>query len=257
MGPSRRSPGASLLKRINGLDDGPFFFAVPVRGIGSMAGKGAGDMQEPVTMGASASRAAALVDLVERTLSGMGYELVELERAGGGLLRVTLDVVPAEGAAEKGSAERHVGIEDCERVSRHLTHLFAVEDVDYDRLEVSSPGMDRPLRGARDFARFAGCMAKVQLVSAQEGRRRLRGRLLGLVSGPQSPEGVIGERVRMTLVPEAPPPPPRGTRRLRSRKVVEGETIEFALAEVEKARLAPEWEFDRNALARSAPAGSE
>jgi len=225
---------------------------------------------------ASAPRAAALVALVERTLAGMGYELVELERAGGGLLRVTLDLAP--GAAPGGVAaddadaaeERHVGIEDCERVSRHLTHLFAVEDVDYDRLEVSSPGMDRPLRGARDFARFAGEMAKVQLFSAAEGRRRLRGQLLGVVpafagdaaagdgqqmasAGDSAPGPASSPRVRMLLLPEAPPPPPRGARRQRARKAAPGEVIEFALADVEKARLAPEWEFDRNAIARNAP----
>jgi len=215
-------------------------------------------------------RAAALVALVERTLAGMGYELVELERAGGGLLRITLDHVPdAEAAGDADeAAERHIGIEDCERVSRHLTHLFAVEDVDYDRLEVSSPGMDRPLRGARDFARFAGEMAKVQLFSAAEGRRRLRGQLLGVVpsaaaddvpDGGQrvASEGGSGARIRMLLLPEAPPPLPKGARRQRARKAAPGEMIEFALADVEKARLAPDWEFDRSALPRSAPEGSQ
>jgi ribosome maturation factor RimP len=221
------------------------------------------------------SRAAALQDLIERTLAGMGYELVELERAGGGLLRVTLDCAPAGESAGESAAgdaagaagERHVGIEDCERVSRHLTHLFAVEDVDYDRLEVSSPGIDRPLRGARDFARFAGEMAKVQLFSAAEGRRRLRGQILAVLpsfaaggvpgeGGTMASEGgsgVPGARIRMLLLPEAPPPPPKGARRPRARKAVPGETIEFALADVEKARLAPEWEFDRNAIPRTAP----
>ena len=199
----------------------------------------------------------ALRELVERTLTGLGYELVELERAGHGLLRVTLDVDPGQPDDSPASGgERHVGIEDCERVSRHLTHLFAVEDVDYERLEVSSPGLDRPLRGVRDFARFAGSMAKVQLFSAVDGRRRLRGRLLGLVPGPVGepvgePERV--QRVRMALVPEALPPPARGAKRPRSKAAVELETIEFALADVEKARLAPEWEFDRNAIGRAAP----
>ena len=216
-------------------------------------------MQEATSAasGASASRLFALRELVERTLAGLGYELVDLERAGHGLLRITLDVDPAQaGEAPADGQERHIGIEDCERVSRHLTHLFAVEEVDYDRLEVSSPGLDRPLHGARDFARFAGEMAKVQLFSAVDGRRRLRGRLLGLVPGQDGAEpGAQGtaQRVRMTLVPEAPPPSPRGAKRPRTKAVVELETIEFALAEVEKARLAPEWEFDRNAIGRAAP----
>jgi ribosome maturation factor RimP len=203
---------------------------------------------------AQAARGAALRELVERTLAGMGYELVELERAANGLLRVTLDIDPRqpaplpEGVVMGEGEERHVGIEDCERVSRHLSHLFAVEEVDYERLEVSSPGLDRPLRGARDFERFAGEMAKVQLNSALDGRRRLRGRIDGLVAGTPEQEA----RVRMTLVPEAPPAPPRGVRRGRAKPPAQLETIEFALAEVEKARLAPEWEFDRNAIGRAA-----
>jgi ribosome maturation factor RimP len=221
----------------------------------------------------------------------MGYELVELERAGAGLLRVTLDLAPEEAPAGMAAddadtaedadvaEERHIGIEDCERVSRHLTHLFAVEDVDYDRLEVSSPGMDRPLRGARDFTRFAGEMAKVQLFSAADGRRRVRGQILGVVhvlatdtaagdgqpsfAGDSVPGGgqrlasegeseARGPRIRMLLLPEAPPAPVRGARKQRSRKAAPGEVIEFALADVEKARLAPEWEFDRNAIPRAA-----
>ena len=220
-------------------------------------------------------RSAALLALVERTLAGMGYELVELERTGGGLLRVTLDLAPEDAPAGEadGNAdadeERHIGIEDCERVSRHLTHLFAVEDVDYDRLEVSSPGMDRPLRGARDFARFAGEMAKVQLFSAAEGRRRVRGQILAVVPAPAfaadagvgggqqmasaGEPGAHGARIRMLLLPEAPPPPPKGAKRQRARKAAPGVVIEFAVAEVEKARLAPEWEFDRSAIPRSAP----
>jgi ribosome maturation factor RimP len=200
---------------------------------------------------ARATRLSALRELVERTLAGLGYELVELERAAGGLLRVTLDLGAAAGAAMDAPA-RHVGIEDCEQVSRHLTHLFAVEEVDYERLEVSSPGMDRPLRGARDFARFAGAMAKVQLYTARDGRRRLRGRLLGLEPAVEGAEE-SARRVRMTLVPEAAPAPARGAKRGRG-KAVQLETVEFALGEVEKARLAPEWEFDREAIGRAAPA---
>ena len=90
---------------------------------------------------------AQLMQLVERTVEGLGYELVDVERAGGGLLRVTLDAPQTPGG---------IGLDDCERVSHQLTHLFAVEGVDYERLEVSSPGLDRRLTKARDFARFVG-----------------------------------------------------------------------------------------------------
>jgi len=215
-------------------------------------------MREPTLAVAAdgAMPSSPLAELVARTVAGLGYELVDLERAGHGLLRVTLDLAAADGAgASAGGAER-IGIDDCERVSRQLTHLFAVEGIDYDRLEVSSPGMDRPLRGARDFVRFGGAMVKVQLYSPIDGRRRLRGRLLGLVSGLAAAHGA-SDRVRMTLVPEPPPPGPRGKRGSRARKVEVGETLEFALADVEKARLAPEWEFDRDAIDRTAQSRTE
>lgn len=197
-------------------------------------------MQETTTIGSSAPGASPLHDLIERTLDGLGYELIELERAGGGLLRITLDFPYQEDVEE-----RVIGIEDCERVSRHLTHLFTVEDVDYDRLEVSSPGMDRLLRGELDFYRFAGELAKIQLVAALDGRRRFRGRLLGIIPATEE-HGVL---VRMVLLPE-PVVPVRGARRSRT-KLLDLEQIDFVLADIEKARLAPEWEFDKAAVEQS------
>jgi ribosome maturation factor RimP len=80
-----------------------------------------------------------LQTLIEPTLAGMGYELVALERAGGGLLRLYID--KPEG----------IVVDDCVRVSNQLTRMFMVENVDYERLEVSSPGMDRPLVKPADF----------------------------------------------------------------------------------------------------------
>ncbi len=180
-------------------------------------------------------------ELLARTVAGLGYELVDVERAGRGLLRVTIDREPQEGTAgEDAAGVLRITVDDCERVSRHLSHLFAVEGVDYDRLEVSSPGLDRPLRSARDFVRFAGALAKVQLCEPVAGRRRFRGRLLGLVAGTEA-------RVRMALIPEGALPS-GGARRggagaRKAGAAVQEETIEFALADVEKARLAPDWEF--------------
>ena len=131
--------------------------------------------------------AAAVSETIGRTVEGLGYEFVEAERLVGGLLRVTID------------REGGIGLADCERVSRHLTHLFAVEDVEYARLEVSSPGLDRPLKQARDFVRFAGAEAQVQLYAPQAttgGRRKLHGRLLEVVGERGA------ERVRMQLIAE-------------------------------------------------------
>jgi ribosome maturation factor RimP len=106
--------------------------------------------------------------LLESTLTGMGYELVAWERAGRGLLRVFID--KPEG----------ITIDDCVAVSNHLTRLFTVENVDYDRLEVSSPGLDRPLTKPEDFIRFAGQAVNIKLRVPLENRKKFSGRLLGL-----------------------------------------------------------------------------
>lgn len=105
-----------------------------------------------------------LHELLESTLAGLGYELVDLERSGHGkLLRVFIDKTDG------------VGVEDCVAVSGHLSRLFAVEGIDYDRLEISSPGLDRPLKKASDFIRFAGESAKLRLRVALQGQRNFVG----------------------------------------------------------------------------------
>ena len=105
---------------------------------------------------------------LESVLSGLGYELVMLERAGRGLMRIFID--------KPGG----VTIDDCVKVSNHLTHLFTVENIDYDRLEVSSPGIDRPLTKPQDYQRFAGEQVTLKLRVPMENRRRLVGQLVGL-----------------------------------------------------------------------------
>lgn len=105
-----------------------------------------------------------LQGLLENTLAGLGYELVDLERsAKGALLRVFID--------KPGG----ITVDDCALVSNHLSRVFAVENVNYDRLEVSSPGLDRPLRTAQDFARFAGQKARLKLRVPLEGQRNFVG----------------------------------------------------------------------------------
>ena len=106
--------------------------------------------------------------LLEKTLPGMGYELVDVETSPGGrLVRVFID------------KPNGVDVEDCARVSNHLTRLFAVENVDFDRLEVSSPGLDRPLTKLADFARFAGEQAQLTLAAPVDGRKRIKGVVRG------------------------------------------------------------------------------
>ncbi len=177
---------------------------------------------------------AQLMDLVERTVEGLGYEFVEAERAGGGLLRVTLDAPSAPGG---------IGLDDCERVSRQLTRVFEVEGIDYSRLEVSSPGLDRRLSKARDFARFAGHEVQIELLEPLEGKRRLRGRLMGLA-------GAAGaEQVRLEVGDEAAaqaakaPRAKAGKAATRKTPAAPARVVEVALATIGKARLVPELQF--------------
>ena len=113
--------------------------------------------------------ATTLGELLERTLPPMGYELVDWEMSPKGrYVRVFID-------KPKG-----VSVEDCARVSRQLTKLFAVENIDFERLEVSSPGLDRPLRGEADFRRFQGRWAKIVVDPAINGQKHFRGRIEGV-----------------------------------------------------------------------------
>jgi ribosome maturation factor RimP len=113
---------------------------------------------------------------VERTVTGFGYELVESERAAQGLLRVFIDRVEGHAyGVDVGIASEFVTVEDCEKVTRQLQLVLEVEGVDYKRLEVSSPGLDRPLKKAGDFRRFVGERIDLTLKLAFEGRKRYQG----------------------------------------------------------------------------------
>lgn len=173
--------------------------------------------------------------IIERTLAAMGYELVDLETAQNGLLRVYID------------APAGIKIEDCEAVSRQLTHVFMVEDVDYNRLEISSPGLDRPLNKPADFVRFAGAEVSVKLKRPFEGRRNFEGVLT------VEPEGRFG----LELITEAQrqakatrgKSAARGVAR-KPAKAAAGEPepqaqrkLVFALDEIDRARLVPNLKF--------------
>jgi ribosome maturation factor RimP len=115
-------------------------------------------------------------EAVERTVTGMGYEVVDVERALRGLLRVTIDRVP--GRVYPSGESEFVLVEDCEAVTRQLQYALEVDGVDYARLEVSSPGLDRPIRSAADYARFSGEEVSVTLKLPFQGRKVFKG-LLG------------------------------------------------------------------------------
>lgn len=113
-----------------------------------------------------------LVELIEQAVTGLGYELVDFETSPRArLLRVFID------------KEAGISVDDCALVSNHLTRLFAVENIDYDRLEISSPGLDRPLKKPADFARFAGQEAQFKLRIPVGNQRNFTGTILGEADG--------------------------------------------------------------------------
>jgi len=140
---------------------------------------------------------ADFAQVLERTLSPMGFELVDWEMSPRGrTIRIYID-------CPKG-----VDVEDCARVSNQLTRLFAVEHIDFDRLEVSSPGLDRPLKKAADFVRFAGEEAELRLANPIDNARKLKGVLRGCAEGAvalETARGIVtvplAEISRARLVP--------------------------------------------------------
>lgn len=151
----------------------------------------------------------AAQQVVDTVLSGLGYELVDLEWGAGGVLRVFIDTPSG------------ISIEDCERVSNQLSHTLTVENVDYERLEVSSPGLDRPLKQVKDFARYAGHRALVKFRQAVNGRKQFEGIL----------QPVVGADARATL----------GMVFVAQDK--SEQLLQFTLGEVDRARLVPEVDF--------------
>jgi len=154
----------------------------------------------------------ALAQRFTEVLADLGLECLGVEfipSHGQSTLRVYLDLLDHQG---EGGERREVGIEDCEAASRELSALLDVEDPipGHYVLEVSSPGLDRPLFNAAQFARVVGQEVKVLLKAPLEGRRRLRGKLAAAEGGH--------------IVLEA-----------------EGKTFEFEHALVESARVVPDW----------------
>ena len=182
----------------------------------------------------------ALQDTVENIVTGLGYELVELERSAGGLLRVIIDLPWTPGV------EQFVNVEDCEKVTRQLQFTLEVEGAEYKRLEVSSPGIDRPLRHARDFERYVGEVVDITLkapLGAAAGgqvaanRKKFRGTLERAPSGSQGSEA--GWQITWS---DAPPPKP-GQKVSKKKEPVPLQVLGFQLDELREARLAPVVDF--------------
>ena len=192
---------------------------------------------------------------LERTVTGLGYDLVDVERSAGGLLRVTIDRLPGQ-VYTTGPGEA-VLVEDCEIVTRQLQYLLEVEAVDYERLEVSSPGLDRPLKKPADWQRFVGSEVELTLRLAFEGRKKWRGTLLApeasvasnVAAGVAINVATDGLTWRLLL------PSDRPTSRTALKRVAKAaaaglvdatpaqETLDFLLDEVREARLVPNVDF--------------
>ena len=190
----------------------------------------------------------ALQQIVEQTVTGLGYDLVQIERSAGGLLRITIDWLWEPGAAE----ERFITVEDCEKVTRQLQFALEVDGAEYRRLEVSSPGIDRPLRNEQDLQRFVGSLVDITLhapigkeLGAASGgqisanRKKFRGTL-------ERAEG--GWQITWRDEPSAKP----GRRVSAKRAPAPLQALGFALDELKEARLAPIVNF-KGRGAKSAP----
>jgi ribosome maturation factor RimP len=175
----------------------PFFFAEPlstVRFSHPVASSRFRPVQRTPTSGPKARQAPRGVapaheaarenigwqEAVTRTVQGLHYELVDVERGASGLLRITIDRLAEHAYAQPGE---FVTVDDCEQVTRQLQYVLEVQGVNYARLEVSSPGLDRPLRSAGHYGRFVGEQVSLTLKEPFQGRRHYQGRLEAVAEG--------------------------------------------------------------------------
>ena len=144
-----------------------------------------------------------LGELLAMTLPPMGYELVDWEMSRGRMVRVFIDKPAGNEIGNKAGAGAGITVDDCAKVSNHLTRLFVVENIDYERLEVSSPGMDRPLRKLADYARFSGEEAQVHLHEVTDGVKRVKGILRGIEQGPGGDSVLVETETGVRTIPFA------------------------------------------------------
>lgn len=153
-----------------------------------------------------------LFELTRQSLAGIDVELVDVERAPLGLLRVTIDHPDG------------VRIEHCEQVSKQLSRIFEVEGIDYRRLEVGSPGVDRPLRSIEEFERFAGERVEIKFREPVQGQRVFKG-ILSQAHGELAPGSQRQFQVEYQV------------------KKGEVQVVLFTIADVERAKLDPQLDF--------------
>ena len=189
---------------------------------------------------------------VEQTVTGMGFDLVDLDRSAGGLLRVTIDWPWQPPAPDQAAVERFVTVEDCEKITRQLQYLLEVEGLEYRRLEVGSPGIDRPLRRELDYMRFEGQMVDITLkapigvtgTEVSANRKKFRGTL-------ERAEDGVEWRIVWSDAPEPKP----GQRVSKKRPPAPLQAMNFSLDDVQQARLAPIVNFKGRQAAGEGPNG--
>ncbi len=189
----------------------------------------------------------ALQQIVEETVTGLGYDLVEIERSSGGLLRITIDWPWQPGL------EPFVNVEDCEKVNRQLQFALEVDGVSYNRLEVSSPGIDRPLRNDNDFKRFVGHLIDITLKApmgeaaaglVHGNRKKFRGTLEYLEGTAAAEDGAASPHpVHWQIVWSDEPPVKPGQRVSKKRVAPPLQALGFTRDELREARLAPVVDF--------------
>ena len=239
----------------------------------------------------------AVQEIVEQTVTGLGYDLVEIERSAGGMLRITIDLPWTKPGAVAGAGamsgnmcgvmandsgamrdlapEQFVNVEDCEKVTRQLVFALEVDGVEYKRLEVSSPGIDRPLRHEKDFERFIGHVIDVSLKApigaAAAGqvnatRKQFRGTLervqgtkeiaAGNSAADNSEVGGSAASSWQIVWSDAPAVKP-GQRVSKKRPPAPLQALGFTLDELREARLAPIVSFKGRGVKDDTPATND
>ena len=181
-------------------------------------------------------------EVIESTVQGMGYQFVEANWASAGVLRVTIDRTDGSG----------ITVDDCERVSRQLQYALEVEGMDYKRLEVSSPGLDRLLRTAGDLRRFAGQAVDVSLRLPFQGRKKYRGVLQVPEAAQADAEAVYAIVWDDALLAELDAAragarnrnkAAGATRKAAAKTPQVPQELRFSMAEVREVRLVPVLDF--------------
>ncbi len=196
----------------------------------------------------------ALQEIVEQTVRGLGYDLVETERSAGGLLRVTIDLPWTKPEPGTVAVDQFINVEDCEKVNRQLQFALEVDGIEYKRLEVSSPGIDRPLRHVQDFERFAGQVIDITLkapmgVAAQGQVSANRKKFRGTLEKVGAPDGAMGWQIVWSDAPEPKP----GQKVSKKRVPPPLQALGFTLDELREARLAPIVSFKGRSVADKLP----